>query len=55
MIKRAAICSGDAGMNVTSLSALIRAADAVCCSLGEQRSGGATEGLVQQPFWLGLT
>lgn len=44
MIKRAAICSDDAGMNVASLSALIRAADAVLCSLNEQRGGGGCGG-----------
>lgn len=44
MIKRAAICSDDAGMNVASFLALIRAADAVRCSLGEQRGGGGCGG-----------
>lgn len=44
MIKRAAICSDDAGMNVASLLALIRAADAVRCSLGGQRGGGGCGG-----------
>lgn len=44
MIKRAAICSDDAGMNVASLSALIRAADTVRCSLDEQRGGGGCGG-----------
>jgi hypothetical protein len=44
VIKRAAICSDDAGMNVASLLALIRAADAVRCSRREQRGGGGCGG-----------
>lgn len=44
VIKRAAICSDDAGMNIASLSTLIRSADAVRCSPGEQRGGGGWGG-----------